>query len=69
MYETGKGYRDDELFGEGYHDPHDVMMHEIAELGNNGSLYFWITQYWELFTEEERETLLLEAIIFIRKRR
>lgn len=59
MYETGKGYRDDELFGEGYHDPHDVMMHEIEELGNNGSLYFWITQYWELFTEEERETLQL----------
>ena len=44
------------------------MMHEIAELGNNGSLYFQITQYWELFTEEERETLLLKAIIFIRKK-
>ena len=57
MYETGKGYRDDDLFGEGYRNPHEVMMHEIDELGNLGSLEFWTTQYFNLFSEEEKEML------------
>lgn len=57
MYETGKGYRDDTLFGEGYHNPQEVMMHEIGELGNLGSIEFWVSQYLHLFSEQEKEML------------
>ena len=31
MYKSKKGYRDDSLFGEGYHNPKEVLIHEIIE--------------------------------------
>lgn len=57
MYKTGKGYRDDTLFGEGYRNPQAVLMFEILELGNIGAILFWAKQYINLFSTEEKAVL------------
>ena len=57
MYQTGRGYRDDTLFGEGYRNPQEVLMYEILELGNIGAILFWISQYTNSFSNEEKAVL------------
>lgn len=45
MWKNKKGYRDDNLFGENYHNPVEVLIHEIMELENLSILKFIYTQH------------------------
>lgn len=58
MYKSKKGYRDDSLFGEGYHDPKEVLIHEIMELGNLGALEFINRHYKDKLNAQLRGVVM-----------
>lgn len=61
MIKSRVGYRDDYLFGDGYHDTYEVAMYETAELGNLDILDCILTHYSTLLPEATY-TLLSDSL-------
>lgn len=57
MIKSRVGYRDDYLFGDGYHNTYEVAMYETEELGNLDIPDFLISHYSSIIPEDSYQLM------------